>query len=159
MGKIRCLAAGLMEGIDQSHQLWIGWMHGEFSMIFCVGCGRWRCSAGRGLLGGCDTAKGQLTRVTRVRAGKHPVSGLKFDKVTRPTAAMAWRGAYTVARSGYEAEGEGNSKGTSGDPAASGGNQDVQGPSRVQGWGFDDEEIDGPMEEERHEEDDQDCWM
>ncbi len=81
--KKKCVSEGLLADVDGSHQVWLGWIDGCFSMAFCTKCGRWRTSAGRGLLGPCDPGR-QRARLPRLRQGKHPVTGIKFERITRP---------------------------------------------------------------------------
>ena len=54
---------------------------GFLSMAFCKTCGRWRSSKGKWLKGNCDPGAAQKTRLSRIREGKHPVNGRKFDHV------------------------------------------------------------------------------
>ena len=81
LSKRECGSHVMLNGIGAGHKIQMGWLDGAFSMAFCSTCGRWRSSKGKGLKGNCDPGAAQKTRLTRIREGKHPVNGRKFDYV------------------------------------------------------------------------------
>ena len=81
-----CAGAALTDGIGNGHQVHIGWMDGEKVLAVCSRCGCQRAGPGRGLAANCNPAKAVRIKVNRVKQGKHPTSGVKFDLVS------AWAG-------------------------------------------------------------------
>ncbi len=81
LGKRACEGEGILGGIDQEHQISTGWTNGALVLAFCTKRGRYRSSKGKGLKGRCDTARAQKTRLDRVREGRHPVLGTKFEEI------------------------------------------------------------------------------
>ena len=98
--RVRCLPGDIMEGIGNGHQLQIAWMHGRFSMIFCLRCGWQRIAKGRGLLGDCTPRNANPTRVKRFGMACHPVTGTHFDLITSVGYGL-WR-LFRQAKGGLE---------------------------------------------------------
>ncbi len=81
--KSACRGEDFFKGVGEGHSIMEGWIAGEWVVAFCTICGRQRAGPGRGLCGPCRGCPGQTTRMCRIREGRHPASGVGFDRVCR----------------------------------------------------------------------------
>ncbi len=98
LSKAPCGLKGLLKGSGENHKVLGGWFDKVFPMAFCVERGRCRCFKGKGLLGRCDPARSNPSRLWKQREGKHPISGRKFVKVQRLTTVFFQSEAGSLAR-------------------------------------------------------------
>jgi hypothetical protein len=88
-----CVPVDFFEGVGTGHSVAVGWYGDQVSLLFCVCCGRQRASRSQGLQGPCDPSVANRTRVRRAQEGCNPLTGGRFDFVTRPSRALSAAGA------------------------------------------------------------------